>query len=452
MKTVLVVSFFYPPFDTTAAVEASKLTRYLPEWGWTPVVLAAARSGFAPTLPVEVPDEAVHRTWSLDVNRLPKALTAGRRGAYVGYVPTGPSLAGRTAARLAAAWRQLVNVPDGQVGWLPFAVRRGEQLLREHGIDLVFSMAGPFTSHLVASRLARASGTPWVADFRDLWNDSHQFRRVRPLRPIERRLEQRTLEAAGALTTATPAWASLLERRHGKPAWVIHNGFDPVDLPTPGPPASRFTLTYTGVLYQDAQDIGSLLRAIALLREEGALDASSFELRLVGRYLRAVRPDVRRLQIDDLVSFTDTVSHGEALRLQADATALVLLLWTRPEGRGWLSAKRYEYMASGRPILAVGPRDCDAAQVVAEMRAGVVASDAATVAAIIRSWLAEFERTGRVASAVDREALRVYEWRAVTGRLAAAFDATVGSEPAAAADLPGGLLPNARNRVDDASP
>lgn len=424
VKNVLVIAYFYPPYDTTAALEASKLTRYLPDHGWSPVVLSATND-YAPSLPLEVEEDRVHRTHQFDVNRLPKLFLANKRDPYAGYVANQVSHVGRFAGRLGRAYRQVVDVPDAQVGWLPFAIKEGRQLLERYRPDLIFSIGGPFTSHLIARRLARGSRLPWFADFRDLWTDNHFFHRVKPISFLERGLESRTMTAASGLSAATPAWAEILERRFAKPTWVIPNGFDPKDHDVDARPRERFTLTYTGVLYRGAQDVEPLLDALVDLRKERVLGPSNFELRFVGRFLSGLRSDVSRRELNDVVTFHDTVSHTAALAMQAESAALLFLLWTKPEGRGWLSAKVYEYMASGRPILAIGPSGVDAGRLVEEMGAGKVVAHKSAIAATLRSWMDEFAANGFIKQRADASKLEIYEWENISGRLAEAFDETL---------------------------
>jgi glycosyltransferase involved in cell wall biosynthesis len=241
------------------------------------------------------------------------------------------------------------------------------------------------------------------------------------------------MSPAAALSTATPAWARVLQGKFGKPTWFIPNGFDETELPKQVAPPERFTLTYTGVFYRKKQDAASLLDAIARLKEERFIDPATFELRLVGRYLRTLQPDVEARGISDLISFHDTVSHSEALEQHAASTGLIFFLWTGQEGRGWLSAKVYEYMASGRPILAIGPRDVDAAELVRSMGAGEIAEDRAGVEDVLRRWIEEFRTKGALQQRVDRDRLKEYEWRQIGARLAAAFDAVVPGVDAGAA-------------------
>nr|MDQ3879111.1 glycosyltransferase [Actinomycetota bacterium] len=336
MKTVLFISYFYPPFDSTAAVEASQLSRHLVEFGWEPLVLAGFND-LNPSLPVQVPEELVYRTAEFDINALPKRILSRRN--HVGHAADGSTRLGGMTRRLEQAYRQILHFPDAHIGWLPYARREGRRLIKLRQPDLIFSMGGPFTSHLVARSLAVEGDIPWIADFRDLWTDNHYFQRARPLNRLERRMEAWALAPASALTTPTPAWAAVLRQKFGKATSVVPNGFELSELErvfqhTRPRDGKKFVLAYTGVYYRGYQDADALLDAIALLKRRGLIDSVSFELRLVGRYCRALRPAVARRDLQDLVVMEDAVSHHDALREQARATAVVFFLWQSPRGRG----------------------------------------------------------------------------------------------------------------------
>jgi glycosyltransferase involved in cell wall biosynthesis len=179
------------------------------------------------------------------------------------------------------------------------------------------------------------------------------------------------------------------------------------------------------VYYSRGQDITPLLAALGELRSEGLIDKSNFELRLVGRFLESVPADGQRYGVGDLVTFRDPVPHSEAIRMQATSTALLFLLWSAAGGSGWLSAKVYEYMAAGRPILAVGPPDVDAAKLVSSLRAGEVAEGKEQVAAVLRGWITEFREQGTLDVHTDQDELRRYEWPSIAADLASAFDETL---------------------------
>ena len=421
MKRVLTIAYFYPPYDSTAGIEASKMTKYLREYGWDPVVLAA-HNDFPRTLPIEIEEDRIHRTDQIDVNRLPKMFAGQERVSQRGYVVETPGRIGRLAELAGLGYRQTVNFPDAQIGWYPFAVRAGRRLIDRWRPDALLSIAWPVTCNLVASRLKRETGLPWLADFRDLWTDNHHFQRVRGLAGIERKLERKVMRPVDAVSTPSEDWSRHVSRLYGVPSYTVPNGFEPDDYPPVTGSPDRFTLTYTGVLYPGSQNAQPLLAAMSRLKGDGVIDASNFRLRLVGRYLEQLEPLLQRYGVTDLTDITPTVPHDEALAIQTSSTALLFLLWTKPSGVGWYSAKAYEYLGARRPVLAIGPPGGAAANMIGSIDGCTVTDEIDTVEKTLRAWIDEFRSTGGVAPLQD-PSIAGFEWKNATKPLAEGLDA-----------------------------
>ena len=58
-------------------------------------------------------------------------------------------------------------------------------------------------------------------------------------------------------------------------------------------------------------------------------------------------------------------------QLQDASQVLLLLVNNAPNAKGILTGKLYEYLASARPILAIGPEDGDAARLLKGTQAGI---------------------------------------------------------------------------------
>ncbi|MFP4200572.1 MAG: glycosyltransferase, partial [Clostridia bacterium] len=238
----------------------AKMARYLPEFGWNPIVLAASEipPGFPrdTKLLEEIPEE-------VKVSRVPepRALRSLFTGVRSATAPTDqsakPSPSSRIKRRLRNCMRGLRDhllCPDEQVFWVRPAAAEGIRLARQHAAAAVLSTSGPVSNHLVARRIARVTGLPWVADFRDPWVGNIHWRDL-PLRRRRReeRMEERVLGDASAITCVTKSFCEDYSARHPRhPVGLIYNGFDPADYrDLPAPPASDGppTLVYAGTLY-----------------------------------------------------------------------------------------------------------------------------------------------------------------------------------------------------------
>lgn len=237
--------------------------------------------------------------------------------------------------------------------------------------DIVVSSSGPPTAHLAARAIKRAGlARAWAADFRDLWTENHLYSGLFPFTIGERIEERACLREADLLVTVTDGLAERLAARADKPVTVIYNGYDPDSSAALGPahafPADgRCRLVYTGTLYRRGQDPTPLLAALR------AVGATSLALVVAGAGGKMWHDLAVRHGVGHLLEERGVLARSEALRLQRDADALVLLDWDDP-GQGVLTGKLFEYLAASAPILVVGGSEQSAvARLVAETGRGM---------------------------------------------------------------------------------
>jgi glycosyltransferase involved in cell wall biosynthesis len=426
-QRVLIVSFFYPPNPAVGGLRVAKFAQYLPEFHWTPIVLTARGEAVAASGgPTNVIATRFTSPWRL----LPSRRRTGKDGASLRERAARRGWLTRTAY---STLRHLlpmssVRMPDATLGWVPFAVAEGRRLLDSGDFHAVFSSSGPPSSHIVAGWLQHYSGLPWIADYRDLWSDNHWDARIGVFRRMERRLERRVLRRASLITTVAPTWARELRDLHGHDVEVVYNGFDPTDYPREPQSTSEFVLTYVGTLIQPGQNPEPLFKALALLagRPDLDLDRLGFQVRFLGTAPSAVADLAERHGVAHLVRHLPTVPHRECLAQQAAATTLLFLGWSDPD-LGWLSAKLFEYLGAGRPILAVGPAGGEVSRILRECGLPDLTDDPQIIARRLEAWLSEFADSGTLAAQTEDAAVRTYTRRAQAQRLAQLLDRLPGS-------------------------
>jgi glycosyltransferase involved in cell wall biosynthesis len=245
--------------------------------------------------------------------------------------------------------------------------------VREHGIDVVLSTSPPPSTHLIAAAVARATGARWVADLRDSLL-AHAHRRsdtlgTRAKSSLHARVARVVAARADAITCVSDAISD--ETRALEPRGrvvTIANGCDFDDVAGLERRSSeRFRVTHTGSFF-GRRDPRPFLQAL----HDSGLDAVA---RFLGDFRPADRAWAEGLGLGDRLELLPYAPRAESLALQRDSEALLLLI---PEaggrGRGVLSGKVFEYMAVGRPILAVVPPDGAAAELIRETDAGEIAA------------------------------------------------------------------------------
>ncbi len=439
MKRVLFVSYYFPPMGGPGVQRSAKFVKYLPAQGYDPVVVTAHRR----TLNVD-------REFQLDHSL--EADVAGARRVEVRDPRQGfPGSALASQGVFKISWFLLYPLLwDPQVMWSLAALRPTVRAAARSRCSLVYTSLAPFSSAIIGHVVSKRLGVPWVADLRDLWTDD-----ARPFYPSGvhykalRAFEHRVLSRATLIIVNTPGAARLLRRSLGPPASgrirVLPNGFDADDFP----PArrsrrpDRFTLVHVGAFARDIgrrpsrlgrwvpSEIDESARTPRYLFEalrrffQAHPDAKPVTtVRLVGYLHDDVRLLARRFELDDCVEATGYLPHDRALEEMSRAAVLLLLQQTYAEARRemtYVPAKLYEYLASGRPILALVPPG-DTRDLVRRAGAGeVVAPTNPTEIADAISTLYTEWKAGEPPRRGESEFVRRFERRALTRKLADYF-------------------------------
>jgi glycosyltransferase involved in cell wall biosynthesis len=410
------VAYFFPPLGGAGVQRSLKFARYLPESGWEPRVLTADPRGYwirDPTLLEELPEAVrVQRVAS------PLPVAGGRKGRR-------GSVHWIRALRWLSGWFLL---PDAYLPWSLRALAAASRWLRRDLPDVLWTTSSPDSAHLVGWHLSRRWRIPWVADFRDPWVERLSFHPpTRWHRAIQYRLEEGVVRRAVAVVLTSQAARDRFAERYpwaGEKLHVITNGYDEEDFAgfQWDLPRDRFRILHLGQLNPE-RSLEPLLGPLRALLEAEPEARGRVELLCVGPHYASHEREVRRHGLQDVVRFEDPRPHREAVRLLGTAHLLLLLECEGLRGRQVLPGKTFEYLRSGRPVLALVDPLGDAARLVPELRAGWVhaPSDAAGVLACLRERWARF-RSGEVETGASAEALRPFERRELTLRLAHLFD------------------------------
>lgn len=422
-RRVLILCYFFPPLAGGGVHRVLSFTRGLPEHGWDCTVVCAGPGDYWVTdtsLTQQVPPATeVLRVAGGSALSLWLRVRRGDRGRR----PTG-AFAG--LRRLADWWL----LPDPYVGWAARA--RGAAIARAARGDLhaVLSTSPPDSVHLAARDVARRARLPWLADFRDPWMGLHA--RTPPSgwhRARQAAMERQVLEGADLTLVASRHHAATAGRLSGAtPRRLVHlpNGFQPEPgepEAAPGPDAP-FLLAWTGTLAQ-MPDAEVFLDALHDLLARHPRARRRLRVRLAGPYETGYEDRAIALGLKGIVEFLGPVSHADSRALQHRAD--LLLLW-KPRGTpAMVPGKLYEYLDTGRPLLALLEPEGEAAALAVRAGAQVVAPGdrRALTAALEAAWTAWSESGRRE----DRrpEWLADYERPRLAARLAAELDAVAGA-------------------------
>lgn len=409
-KAVLLIAHDFPPAGGAGVQRALKFAKYLPEFGWQPIIITATPESYLTTdatLTADIPaGTPIYRVPSFDPNRLRPTLT--RLG-------LGKALSFLNAAML---------LPDAARAWAYRARTVAREALARHRPAAIFSTALPASAHLLGLWARLATGLPWVADFRDPWSENELLPYLPGCRGLNRRMERRVLAAADRITTVSPPLVEMFGRLAQDPAKVvlIENGYDEMDVVRlPPPQTRRFTVTYTGE-FSRIRRPDAFVAAVDKLVGAGQIPLEEIRVAFAGKDTAKFvpcRPPFEHLGY---------LSHDTLNSLRRDSDLLLLIHGDSAQSRGNYSGKIFEYLACNRPTLAItGPGNV-AAELVVRARAGVATSHdpdqiAEALLEYYRRWKAR-----RFNYEPDWATIRHFSRRNLTALLARVLDRLTGNE------------------------
>lgn len=380
MKRVLIITYYWPPSGGSGVQRWLKMSKYLPEYGWQPVVYTTENAEYpiidhslekdvAPNI------EVIRRPINEPYSAYKKFLGIKKEETVkMGFIQEKEK--NKSWKSDLTLWvRGNFFIPDARCGWVKPSVRFLKEYLNEHPVDAIISTGPPHSMHLIALKLKEALGLPWIADFRDPWTEIDYYNDLHLTAWADRkhhRLEQEVLTKADKVVTVAPDGARRLGRLGNRNVRTIYNGFDrDDDAQTPVNLSEQFTITYLGVLSK-IQNPSNLWQALAeLIKEDSGFD-KNLKINMIGQIDSAVVSSIDENGLTQHVAYSPYMPHDQVSAVHRSSTLLLLLLMpdSEPRAKGLLTGKLFEYMASGRPILCIGPEDGDAARILRETGAG----------------------------------------------------------------------------------
>jgi len=356
MRTLLFIAYYLPPMGSSGVQRPLNLLRHLPEYGWNPIVLAP-ETGYYHTLDFSLGEELDEL--GLTIYRVKSDTpfhAAGGNAKKAPAIPEGIS----KVLRWASALRY---IPDNKKGWIGPAFEQAKHIVEEHRPELVFSTSPPPSNLMLASMIRQWSGIPAVFDLRDDWVGNHQ--QIYPT-PWHRRkmvqLENDTIAQSDGIVTVNTVIRDALASRHPdylKPIVSVPSGFDSRRFEHPVEPSFRrdaktITLLYSGRFYGENQP-DLFLRAFAKLMQQHENFNNRLRLAFQGGLEQRHLKMIDSLGLSDVTIDLGYVDHATSVANLLEADLLWLVAAHKNRGEQVSTGKVYEYMASGRPILALAP-------------------------------------------------------------------------------------------------
>jgi glycosyltransferase involved in cell wall biosynthesis len=403
-KKVLIITYYWPPSGGSGVQRWLKFVKYLPQFGWKPYIFTPENPSFDiqdASLMKDVPAEAEvirYPIWEpydafFKISNLfgsskkfakPTDLVSGNKKSLFQKVST---------------WvRGNFLIPDPRVFWVKPSVKFLTKYLEENKINIIITTGPPHSMHLIGLRLKKKNPSlKWIADFRDPWSewgllDSLMVGTAARLR--HKKLEANVLKEADEIVTITPFYARQFKSLSGKDVKLYTNGFDEDDFrDLVYQPTEKFVIRHVGIVNEKC-DPRPLMQAILTLMNEDKKFRTLVQVEFIGEVHGQFKSYVNSdAALDAITKFTGNIPHKELIKLYGSSSMLILVLHGYKDGEGFMPGKMFEYLATGLPVLGVGPAG-DAANLLNETHVGKMFSafDQKDIVAFLKFYFTRWNR------------------------------------------------------------
>lgn len=381
MKPVLIITYYWPPSGGSGVQRWLKFAKYLPEFGYDPIILTvnpdqASYPVLDESLNEEIPANIkVFKTKTFEVFNLYKRSLGKGQYPHSSFVnEQKPSV----TQKLARFVRGNFFIPDSRIGWKKYALQTGKDLIKEFAIEHIITTGPPHSAHLIGLELKKIFQLKWIADFRDPWTDIffyNQFYHTSFARKRDAFLERSVLESSDDVVIVSQALKDLLleksEKVSAKKIQVIPNGFDESDFKLPSKaPEDEFVITFTGSLANEDNKMDTFVKVLAQTMKEYPKIPVKF--RFVGNIAQNVSDLFRSNSIEHIIDLIPYSPHKVAVQHLLNSTVCFSVIKRTEKNKGILSGKIFDYLGSQKPIICIGPEEGNVAEILSECKAGRV--------------------------------------------------------------------------------
>lgn len=374
-KKLLIITYYWPPAGGPGVQRWLKFVKYLPDFGIQPIVYIPEN----PTYPIvdealvnEVSDKAIivkHKIFE------PYQLASFFSKNKTKKISSGiiPNKKKQSFLDKTFLWiRGNLFIPDARVFWVKPSVEFLEKYILEHHIDTIVTSGPPHSLHLIGLELKEKMNVKWFADFRDPWTTIGYHKALRLSKYAANKhkaLEHKVLNAADTIIVTSKTTKAEFQAITSKPIAVITNGYDTEEV-AKQTLDTKFSLAHIGSFLSERNPLILWESLVELLHEIPDFKAH-LEIKLIGAVSQEVLETISQYGLNEYVNNLGYVSHTEAIAHQRNSQVLLLIEIDSQDTKSIIPGKLFEYMVSDRPIVAIGPKDSDFAEIITNTNTGV---------------------------------------------------------------------------------
>lgn len=374
-KKILIITYYWPPAGGPGVQRWLKFVKYLPDFGIQPIIYIPEN----PTYPIidenlvqEISEKAIILKQKIfEPYQLASFLSKNKtKKISSGIIPNQKKQSFLDKAFL---WiRGNLFIPDARVFWVKPSVAYLEKYIVENNIDTIVTSGPPHSLHLIGLELKQKLDLKWFADFRDPWTTIGYHKSLRLSRFAAKKhkaLEHQVLNTADTIIVTSKTTKTEFEAITNQPIAVITNGYDTENVEKQTLD-SKFSLAHIGSFLSERNPLILWESLVELLNEIPDFK-SHLEVKLIGAVSQEVLETISQFGLNTYLNNLGYVSHAKAIAHQRKSQVLLLIEIDSEDTKSIIPGKLFEYMVSNRPIVAIGPKGSDFAEIITETNTGV---------------------------------------------------------------------------------
>lgn len=361
MKKVIILSFYFPPDNAIGGQRPYGFAKHLSDYNWKPIIITANKKN----RDYKYDNMEVYKTEYKDLEQKYKKNIDKK----IQFDLTNSNNVKMLYNKLLKVYNYFLRFylyPDKAIGWNEKKILETiDKITKKEKIDYIISTGPPQYTHILAHKIYEKFNIPYVIDFRDLWYlNPYRHHNNIILKFLDKIKERKIINSSKAIITVSNTWEKWLRKRYpNKIITCIRNGYNEEDFKKINLNKKKendsLVITYAGSLYNGKRNVEPLLKAISNLNKD------KVKFVFFGKETGLVKKIAQSYSIDNNLIIKGYKDRSYVIKYLTENTDILLFLnWDNEKEAGTIAGKLYEYFALKKPILGIGYKKGEAAQLI----------------------------------------------------------------------------------------
>jgi len=377
MKKVLFITYYWPPSGKASIHWPLKMIKYLPEFGWQPLVLTVKNEDVFSKKDENLLRDIdknlkVYKTNSYEPFQIYKRFIGKDNDEQLIASETISKTNGSLSHKISIWIRMNLFVPDARVGWYFPGVKEGKNLLKDEKFETIISIGPPHTAHLIGMKLSKYYNAHHMPVFIDPWVDIayyRGFKRSKLTLSCDNHLEKKVLKHAKAAIFVTNTMKDDYVKKYNflsNKSHVLYWGYNEDDfknIPNKKEDNESEIIVHAGNIF-DFQNIPNFWNTLKKEIDCGR----KLKINFIGSVSPGIKEAIKKAGLEDNAKYLGFLPYNKMIEELGRASYLLVCATEKRHVPG----KLFEYLRTGKPIIAFGDDNEEVKRIITETNAGMI--------------------------------------------------------------------------------